>query len=127
MVSLLISVHIYGPRKDKACCPVFVFSKTYTSTNAIYDLVLYLLREGLEMSLMIYEDLPRFRYSFVLEFYSIIYKILTQMNSEILAGLYRSSIWEILGFGGCDIACCTFSWVSIMNWSHIFNREVISE
>ena len=50
-----------GLRKDKTCCPVFVFSKTYTSTNAIYDLVLYLLREGLEMSLMIYEDLQRFR------------------------------------------------------------------
>ena len=40
--------HIFGPKKDKLFCPVFVFRRGMS--NAICDLVLYLQREGLNIS-----------------------------------------------------------------------------
>ena len=43
-----ILVHIFGQGKDKACCPEFVFRGVIS--NAIYDLVLYLLYERLNVA-----------------------------------------------------------------------------
>ena len=40
--------HIFGPKKDKIFCPVFVFRRGMP--NAICDLVLYLQSEGLNIS-----------------------------------------------------------------------------
>ena len=41
--------HIFGPKKDKLFCPVFFFFRRGMS-NAIYDLLLYLQSEGLNIS-----------------------------------------------------------------------------
>ena len=40
--------HIFGPKKDKLFCPVFVFRRGMS--NAICDFVLYLQSEGLNIS-----------------------------------------------------------------------------
>ena len=40
--------HIFGPKKDKLFCPVFVFRRGMS--NAICDLVLYLQSEGLNIT-----------------------------------------------------------------------------
>ena len=40
--------HIFGPKKDKVFCPVFVLRRGMS--NAIRDLVLYLQSEGLNIS-----------------------------------------------------------------------------
>ena len=40
--------HIFGPKKDKLFCPVFVFRRGMS--NAICDLVLHLQSEGLNIS-----------------------------------------------------------------------------
>ena len=53
----LILVHISGPRKDKGSCPVFVFRRV--TSNAICDLVLYLLKHIIDLSW--YNPVP-FRY-----------------------------------------------------------------
>ena len=45
-----ILVHIFGPRKDHSSCPIFYFHWGRSST--ICDLVLYLLYEGLNMTLI---------------------------------------------------------------------------
>ena len=50
LVLWLILAHIFGQRKVNACCSVFVFC--WGTSNAICDLVLYLLYEGLSISLM---------------------------------------------------------------------------
>ena len=46
--------HIFGPKKDKLFCPVFVFRRGMS--NAICDLVLYLQSEVLKIS--IYNSIP---------------------------------------------------------------------
>ena len=43
-----ILVHIFSPRKDKACYSVFVFVRGIS--NGICDLALYLLHKGLNIS-----------------------------------------------------------------------------
>ena len=50
LVLWLILVNIFGPRKDKACCSVFVFLRRIS--KSICDLALYLLHEGLNISLI---------------------------------------------------------------------------
>ena len=50
LVLRLVLVHILGPRKDKVRCPVLVFRRGIS--NAICDLVLYLLYGGLKVSLI---------------------------------------------------------------------------
>ena len=59
LVLWLILVHIFGPRKVKACCSVFAFGRDIS--NAICNQVLYLLYEGLNISL-IYEAIILFQY-----------------------------------------------------------------
>ena len=59
LVLWLVLICIFGPRKDKACCPVFIFRRGIY--NAIWVLVLYLLYEGLNISL-IYDGTIAFQY-----------------------------------------------------------------
>ena len=42
--------YIFGPKKDKLFCPVFVFCRDMSNANC--DLVLYLQSEGLNISLI---------------------------------------------------------------------------
>ena len=51
--------HIFGPKKDKLFCPVFVFRRGMS--NAICDLVLYLQSEGLNIS-RVYPGTVLFQY-----------------------------------------------------------------
>ena len=51
ILSTLANFNISGPRKDNACCLVFVFRRDIF--NSICDLVLYLLYERLTVSLMV--------------------------------------------------------------------------
>ena len=48
----------FNTRKDKACCPAFVFSRG--AFNVFWDLVLYLMNEGLNIW---YNAVPIFKNS----------------------------------------------------------------
>lgn len=66
-----ILIHIFGPRRNKACCPIFVFF-CKSIFNVFCDLVLHLLDEGLNIPL-IYYDRP----------VSIFKKVLGMQNSAL--------------------------------------------
>ena len=56
LVVSLILVHIFVRRKDKACCPVFVFLRGIY--NVICHVVLHLLYKGLNISLIYDSTIP---------------------------------------------------------------------
>ena len=61
LVLWLILVHIFIPKKDKACCPIFVFRKGISNAN-ICDVVLYLLYEGWRyIDIRWYNPVPQFK------------------------------------------------------------------
>ena len=59
-------------------------------------------------------DLPRFGYSFVWE----LYEYSTRVEKIGLRG-------KVLAFPGCLIIWNGLYWVSMVNWFHIFNTEII--
>ena len=81
--------HIFGPKKDKLFCPVFVFRRGMS--KAICDLVLYLQSEGLNI-LWIYPGTIQFQY--LKTAFPIQYSTLSQTGSQFIFLKRDGSIWD---------------------------------
>ena len=84
--------HIFGPKKDRLFCPVFVFRRGMSS--AICDLVLYLQSEGLNI-LWIYPATIPFQY--LKTVFAIQYSTLSLTGSQFIFLKCDGSIWDIGG------------------------------
>ena len=84
--------HIFGPKKDKLFCPVFVFRRGLS--NAICDPVLYLQSEGIKISWIYLGTIP-FKYLktvFAIQDFS-----LSPAGSQFIFLKCDVSIWDLGG------------------------------
>ena len=88
----LILDHIFGPKKDKLFCPVFVFRRGMS--NAICDLVLYLQSEGLNVSWIYPGTIP---FQYLKKVFTIQYSTLSLAGSQVIFLKWDGAIW---GLGG---------------------------
>ena len=84
--------HIFGPKKDKLFCPVFVFRRSMS--NAICDLVLYLQSGGLSISWIYPVTIPLQYLKMVL---AIQYSTLSLTGSQFIFLKWDGLIWDLGG------------------------------
>ena len=84
--------HIFGPKKDKFFCPVFVFRRGMS--NAICDLVLYLQSEVLNMSWIYPGTIP---FQYLKTVFAIQYSTLSLTGSQFIFLKCNESIWDLRG------------------------------
>ena len=84
--------HIFGPKKDKPLCPVFVFRRGMS--NAICDLVLYLQSEGLNISWIYPGTIP---FQYLKTVFAIQYSALSLTGSQFIFLKWNRSIWDLGG------------------------------
>ena len=84
LVLVLILVHIFGSKRDIACCPVLVFCRGVS--NAICYGVLYLLYEGL--NILIYDGTVTVQLAAVQD------STLPETSSQYISRKWVVPIWE---------------------------------
>ena len=84
--------HIFGPKKDKLFCPVFVFCRGMS--NAICDLVLYLQSENLNISWIYPGTIP---FQYLKTVFAIKYSTLSLTGSQFIFLKWDESIWDPRG------------------------------
>ena len=84
--------NIFGPKKDKFFCPVFVFRRGMS--NAICDLVLYLQSEGLNISWIFLGTVP---FKYLKTVFAVQYTTLSLTGSQFIFLKCDGSIWDLGG------------------------------
>ena len=84
--------HIFGPKKNKLFCPVFVLCRDMS--NTICDLVLYLPSEGLNIS-WIYPGTSSSQY--LKAVFAIQYSPLSLTTNQFIFLKWDGSIWDLEG------------------------------
>ena len=92
MILRSILDHIFGPKKDKLFCPVFIFRRGMS--NAICNLVLYLQSKGLNISWIYPGTIP---FQYIKTVFAVQYSTLSLTGSQFVFLKWDESIWDLGG------------------------------
>ena len=105
--------YIFGSKKDKVFCAAFVFRRGMS--NAIYDLVLRLLNEGLNISWICHGGIP---FQYLKTVFAMQYSPLSLAGSQFAFLKCDGSIWDLGGkFRQNEFVCFEIFEVWVLHFS----------